>query len=42
MGFAAKNDKELFELCNKCLENTNLENLRYFGAQIYYELHDDT
>ena len=42
MGFAAKNDKELFELCNKYLENTNLEKIRYFGAQIYYDLHDDT
>ena len=33
MGFAAKNDKELFELCNKYLENTNLEKIRYLGAQ---------
>lgn len=51
MGFSAKTDKDFFELCNKSLENTDWEEiiaqyrpvcnfLWYFGAKMYYNLHD--
>lgn len=51
MGFSAKTDKDFFELRNKSLENTDWEEiiaqyrpvwnfLWYFGAKMYYNLHD--